>query len=167
MTGQLGPESKRSWSVQLLIEVLEKALSLSRVADAERILKRATAQVEQRIVAREPIDPKQLATLSLAAARVSAESGDPTWGCWAAQVYRRVEHVPYVALVDKLTELSTRHPGEIAEAVDLLATHCRGIDRRLSNDETEALARLEQLRVSLSESARQGGRDQSPNPALS
>ena len=167
LSGQFGASSQGSWSVQLLIEVLEKALSLSRVADAERILKRATAQVEQRIVAREPIDPRQLATLSLAAARVSAESGDPTWGCWAAQVYRRVEHVPYVALVDKLTELATRHPGEIAEAVDLLTTHCRSIDRRLSNDETEALARLEQLRASLSESSPLGAQGLSPNPHLS
>ena len=167
LSGQFGSSPQGSWSVQLLIEVLEKALSLSRVADAERILKRATAQVEQRIEAREAIDPRQLATLTLAAARVSTDSNDPTWACWAAQVYCRVEHVPFVALVDRWSELAARHPVQIAEAVDLLLAHCRRIDRRLTSDETEAITRLDLLRAALSDPARQTTAGPSPNPALS
>ena len=176
LSGQFGASSQGSWSVQLLIEVLEKALSLSRVADAERILRRATAQVEERIVAREPVDPKQLATLGLAAARVSLDSGEVNWGCWAAQVYRRVEHVPPVVLVQKLGELAARHASggshspalrDIADSIEHLALHCRSIDRMLSNDETEALASLEQLRASLSDCVRQAPRGSSPNHHLS
>src|SRR5262249_48107033 len=120
-----------------------------RVADAERILRRASAQVEERIVQREDVDPSQLATLADAAARVSIESGDPTWGCWAAQVYRRVPHVPEGELIERLAELVARHPLEIGEAVDGLATHCAAQSRPLSVRETAAIARLEQLRASL------------------
>jgi hypothetical protein len=149
LSGQFGASSQGSWSVQLLIEVLEKALSLSRVADAERILRRATAQVEERIVQREEVDARQLATLADAAARVSLESGDPTWGCWAAQVYRRVPHVPGGELIERLAELVARHPVEIGEAVDGLATHCAAQRRPMTDEETAAIARLEQLRASL------------------
>jgi hypothetical protein len=148
LSGQFGA-SQGSWSVQLLTEVLEKALSLSRVADAERILRRATAQVEERIVQREEVDPRQLATLADAAARVSLESGDPTWGCWSAQVYRRVPHVPDGELIEHLAELVARHPVEIGEAVDGLAAHYAAQSRSLSAEETAAIARLEQLRASL------------------
>jgi hypothetical protein len=105
LSGQFGAASQGSWSVQLLIEVLEKALSLSRVADAERILRRATAQVEERIVSREQVDPRQLATLAVAAVKVAQESADPTWGCWAAQVYRRVEFLPPADVIERLAQL--------------------------------------------------------------
>jgi hypothetical protein len=149
LSGQFGASSQGSWSVQLLIEVLEKALSLSRVADAERILRRASTQVEERIVQREEVDGRQLATLADAAARVSLESGDPTWGCWAAQVYRRVPHIPDGELIERLAELVARHPVEIGEAVDGLATHCAAMRRPMTDVETAAIARLEQLRASL------------------
>jgi hypothetical protein len=149
LSGQFGASSQGSWSVQLLIEVLEKALSLSRVADAERILRRATTQVEERIVQREEVDARQLATLADAAARVSLDSGDPTWGCWAAQVYRRVPHVPPCELIERLAELVGRYPAEISEAVDILAAHCATVRRAMSDEETAAIARLEQLRTSL------------------
>src|SRR6185312_13135111 len=42
LSGQFGASSQGTWSVQLLIEVLEKALTMGRTADAERLLRRAT-----------------------------------------------------------------------------------------------------------------------------
>jgi hypothetical protein len=149
LSGQFGASSQGSWSVQLLIEVLEKALSLSRVADAERILRRASAQLEERIVQHEEVDARQLATLADAATRVSLQSGDPTWGCWAVQVYRRVPHVPDGELIDRLAELLACHPAEIGESVDGLAAHYAAQRRPMTDEETAAIARLEHLRASL------------------
>jgi hypothetical protein len=166
LSGQFGASSQGSWSVQLLIEVLEKALNLGRVQDAERILRRATAQVEERIVQSEAVDARQLATLAKAAARVSLESGEPTWGSWTAQVYRRVAHVPPVEVIDMLAELVPRHPVDVGDAVDHLAAHCRGIHRDLSEEEGQAIARLERLRASIAE-VRGGHRKTGPNPHLS
>ena len=150
LSGQFGAASQGSWSVQLLIEVLEKALSLSRVADAERILRRATAQVEERIVSREQIDARQLATLAVAATRISLDSDDPTWGSWAAQVYRRVTFIPPAEVIERLAQLGPRH-AEVAEAIEALVLHCRTVTRPLADDETEVIARLEQLRASLAD----------------
>ena len=165
LSGQFGAASQGSWSVQLLIEVLEKALSLSRVADAERILRRATAQVEERIVQRELVDPRQLSTLAVAAAKVAAESSDPTWGCWAAQVYRRVEFLPPPEVIERLAQLAPRHP-EVGEAIDALALFCRSINRVLTAEETDSMARLQQLRASLTE-GRPSGMGSAPNTRLS
>jgi hypothetical protein len=158
LSGQFGAASQGSWSVQLLIEVLEKALSLGRVADADRILKRATAQLEERIVRREVVDEKQLAALVVAAAKTSLEADDSTWALWCAQVYRRVTYVPTGEVVSRLGDLASKFPSELPEAIEQLAQHCRGVSRALSTDETEALANLEQLRASLTEAGRSGRR---------
>ena len=58
LSGQFGATSQGTWSVQLLIEVLEKALVMGRTADAERILRRATAQVEERLLSGEKAEPE-------------------------------------------------------------------------------------------------------------
>jgi hypothetical protein len=165
LSGQFGAASQGSWSVQLLIEVLDKALSLGRVPDADRILRRATAQLEERIVRRESVDEKQLAALVLAAAKTSLEAGDSTWGVWCAQVYRRVTFLPNAEVVGRLGDLANRFPAELVEAIEQLAQHCRGAQRRLTPEETEALASLEQLRASLTETP--GGARRSEKTALS
>jgi hypothetical protein len=165
LSGQFGASSQGSWSVQLLIEVLEKALSLGRIADAERILRRATAQVEERVVQGDKVDPKQLQSLSVAAARMSLDGNDPMWGSWVAQIHRRMSTVPAAPVVDSLAGLVAKFPEEVGEAVDDLTAHCRGAVLTLSPEDAESLARLEQLRA-----AREGGRGlhgSGPNPALS
>jgi hypothetical protein len=163
LSGQFGAASQGAWSVQLLLEVLEKALSLSRVADAERILRRATTQFEERLAQGEPLETKQLEALALAGVRLACDSGDPTWGVWAAQVYRRVKIIPSAGLVEGLALLATRY-GEMNEPIDLLTTHCRAIVQSTTVEERDALARLEQLRAQLVQSARHRAR---PNPTLS
>jgi hypothetical protein len=151
LSGQFGASSQGSWSVQLLIEVLEKALALSRVADASRILRRATQQIEEQIVAKEDVDPRQLATLANAAARVSLESADPTWGCWAIQIYRQVRYVPPGEVVDLIAKLVARHPGDMGEPLETLVAHCRTNGAGLGDADAQSIARLEQLRASIAD----------------
>jgi hypothetical protein len=133
--------------VQLIIEVLQKALATGRTADAERLLCRATAQVEERILAGQKVDPKQLQALSVAAAKMSLDLGDATWGSWVAQIHRRTSTVPAGPVVDSLAGLFERFPEEIGEAVSDLAAHVRGQAGALSEEETRSLVRLEQLRA--------------------
>jgi hypothetical protein len=146
LSGQFGSTSQGTWSVQLLIEVLEKALAMGRTADAERILRRATAQVEERLLGGERVQPQQLQALSMAAAKMSHDLGDATWGSWVAQIHRRMSTVPAAPVVDSLAGLAARFPEEIGEAVNDLAVHCRGVGT-LSEEDARSLARLEQLRA--------------------
>jgi hypothetical protein len=149
LSGQFGASSQGTWSVQLLIEVLEKALSMGRTADAERLLRRATAQVEERILVGDKVDPKQLQALSLAASKMSLELGEASWGSWVAQIHRRTSMVPTAPVIDSLAGLVERFPDEMGQALSDLAAHCRGVSS-LSDEDAQSLARLEQLRAGVS-----------------
>jgi hypothetical protein len=146
LSGQFGSTSQGTWSVQLLIEVLEKALAMGRTADAERILRRATAQVEERLLGGERVESKQLQALSVAAARMSLDLGDAAWGSWVAQIHRRMSTVPAGPVIDSLAGLVARFPEEIGAAVHELTAHCRGAAGTLSEEDSRSLARLEKLR---------------------
>ena len=148
LSGQFGATAQAAWSVQLLIEVVEKAISTGRTADAERILRRATAQVEERIASGEPVDAKQLEALSMSAAKLSMNLGDATWGSWVAQIHRRTSTVPAGPVIDSLAGLVERFPEEIGEALGELATHCRRA-ATLTEEDLRSLARIEQLRASV------------------
>jgi hypothetical protein len=147
LSGQFGATAQQAWSVQLLIEVLEKALTTGRTADAERILRRATAQIEERIASGERADPKQLEALSVAAAKLSINLGDATWGSWVAQIHRRTSTVPAAPVIDSLADLVERFPEEIGAALGDLATACRDVGGSLTDEDARSLARIEQLRA--------------------
>lgn len=145
LSGQFGATAQGLWSVQLFVEVLDRALQLGRHDDANRILRRATAQVEERIMRGEPVESPQLSKLALSAARASLDSGDPTWGVWVAQVYRRVTEVAPLEVVDAVAQVTSRFPADMADAVDHLVTHTRSIPA--GPGDAPAIAALERLRT--------------------
>lgn len=147
LSGQFGAAAQAIWSVQLFLEVLERALSLQRFDDVNRILRRATIQLEERLARGDEIDAAQLAKLADGAARASVALGDPTWGLWVAQIYRRVPVVMPEEVVDRLGELVARFPLDLADAVEQLAAHSRTL--RVAPNEASALAALERVRSSV------------------
>jgi len=151
LSGQFGAAAQQIWSVQLFLEVLDRALSLERFDDVHRILRRATVQVEERIVRGDAIDAGQLAKLALGAARASLALDDSTWAIWMAQVYRRVPLVMPEDVVQKLGELAERFPVDMAEPVDQLAAHVRTVPS--SDAEGPAIAALERVRASVAPAA--------------
>jgi hypothetical protein len=157
LSGQFGQAAQQIWSVQLFLEVLERALSLERYEDVNRILRRATVQIEERIVRGDAIDGAQLAKLAVGAARASIALADATWGAWVAQVYRRVPLVAPEEVVQKLGELVARFPTDMADPVEQLAAHARTLPA--SAQDGPAIAALERVRASvapLSQAAKPG-----------
>jgi hypothetical protein len=150
LSGQFGAAAQAIWSVQLFVEVLDRALSLQRLDDANRILRRATMQVEERLVRGDTVDGEQLAKLALGAARASAVLAESTWALWVIQVYRRVPLVVPEEVVSHLGDLAGRFPTEMAEPLDHLAAHQRTL--QVSPNEAPALAALEQLHARVRES---------------
>jgi FHA domain len=137
-----GPGSRgSSYSIQMLIDVLDKALSLSRITDAERILRRATGLAEEHIAGRQALDPRQLAAIAAAATRVAAETRSATWGQWAADVYRRASLIPPAEVAERLGQLGRQHR-EVAESVEALVRACRSLSPVLSAAEERSLALL-------------------------
>ena len=153
LSGSFGTENQTAWSVQLLVEALDRALTLGRVSDAERIAKRATAQVEEMVAAGGTVDPKALASLAVQAVSTTLASNDPTWVLWVIDIYRRTSGVPPVELIERLAEAATRHAGIVHGALEALLMHLSQTVRSAKDGEIDALARLEQLRRAVQEKA--------------
>ncbi len=167
LSGQFGSSNaKQSWSVQLLVEVTDKALSLGRSADAVRMLQRAKAQFEERIAQGLPIDPLQLGFLAVAACRVSAATNDVTWACWATHLYGQVGQVPPISVSDALAQVAQTHGGDLRPKVAELVHHLRATPQPPTA--AEAMARLEALHSALESSLEDGKlRADATNPAPS
>ena len=145
LTGMLG-ESRQNWTLQLLVEVLEKALSLSREADAERIMKRATSNVEERMQSGGPVDKSQLDALSECASRLSTIQRSATWARWIVVTYTKLGFVPTAASLERMAELPAVERGRLGGFLGALleAIHHRGAT--MTDDEVAGLSRLDALR---------------------
>jgi hypothetical protein len=168
LTGS-GRSAAHAWNLQLMVESLERALRLSRLEDAERIVKRAIAQIEEVIVAGGVLDPGALAALAGQAAATSLASGDPAWTQWVLDVYGRIRRVPPLSVIEHLGEVGAKHPKLVRDALDELLVR---LDQPLPSgpiavdglptaapfapEETEALVGLRALRAGLAGGAEDG-----------
>jgi hypothetical protein len=188
LTGS-GRATAHAWNVQLVVESLERALKLSRVEDAERLVQRAIAQIEEVITAGGVLDAGALAALAAQASATSVASGDPTWAQWVIEVYGRIRRVPPLDVIERLAEVAATHSLVIRDALDALLRRIEpalprpaadgaipagesGVPSRpsvppLAALEAEALARLRELRAHLAgtEDGAQAGSGASPKAA--
>jgi hypothetical protein len=145
LSGKFGTDNQTSWGVLLLIEALERALTLGRVSDAERIARRASGQVEELVAAGGPIDGRALTGFTTLAAATTLATNDPTWVVLAMDFCRRTGRVPPLEAVERIAEAAAKHRGVVGALRGLL-DDLRCAARVDSPDEVEALARLEQTR---------------------
>ena len=148
LSASLTTGAQQAWGIQLLVEALERALALGRHEDAERILRRASVQVEEQLDKGMRLDPKQLDGVGTAAVRVSQELGDPTWAVWALRMLRAQRVFPSSAVVERVEAMTRTLGGQLAREMEELASELRTVDRPLSSEEAESLARLTQLATS-------------------
>jgi hypothetical protein len=141
LSGTFGPEAQHSWSMQLLIAALQKALDLGRFADADRILWRASALLQERIASGGTIQAAQMVPLADAAARLCVETRDPSWGVWIPTLYMQARATPPAAVVERLILLRPLH-GEMQAAIEHLLAYCRDMAPPPSSEDRDALQRL-------------------------
>jgi FHA domain len=141
LSGTFGASSQHSWSVQLLIEALEKAVALGRPADTDRILRRATLTLEERIAMGGSINPDQIVPIARVAASLCMEQDDPTWGMWIASFYTRAAIFPPAPVSEELARLLAKH-SQLKDSIEPLIARARMLDGSPSRDDSEALARL-------------------------
>jgi hypothetical protein len=176
MTGQLGADTSRSWGLQLLLEVLDKALALGRVPDAVRALQRSQAQIEERLLAGEKMEPKQLDEMTRSACAVAAVTHDASHVVWVMRVYPRANVMPSASVIEALAEIAVSMRTEMRPAViDLMGW------ARVASEQAEpapaaqkptsggsVLAKLEQVITAMEAADVRGDPDQTTrNPVLS
>jgi hypothetical protein len=156
LTGAGTSEAQHSWSAQLLVEALERALALGRVADAERILRRATAQIEDVLAGGGEVDATSLAALARCAASTTLASNEPAWALWVLDAYRRTTQIPPAEVVERLAEVATKHKSLVLGGLTALLEHLGSKAPKASPQSTSVLARLEQVRRLLSDAEGDG-----------
>lgn len=111
-------EPRRSWTFQLLGEVIERAIATGRAAEADRLMRRAAKEVDDRMVAGDRLDPNQVALITGFAVRLADLQGTSEWVSWAFLVHQRQQLMPSAEVIDRLEELDlTRHP-DVRSVVD-------------------------------------------------
>ena len=177
LNGPLGVASQNAWGTQLLIEVMEKALRVGRVADAVRVVQRAKTQIEENLPNGITVEAEQVHALALATLRVSLAAKEPAWACWIAHLYGQLRATPSEAVLALFSNVATAHPNELGPSLaDLVAVLREKASGEAAANESElhrqAIARLEALLKSLSDladlaspSSDFDGRDET-NPAI-
>jgi hypothetical protein len=146
LTGS-GRSAAHAWTVQLMVESLERALRLSRIEDAERIVKRAIAQVEELVVTGGTVDGEALAALSTQAAATTLASGDPAWARWVMTIYARTRRIPPLEVINRLSDVAQRHPALSRQALgDMIDAIRSSLPTEVRSEE---LARLDAIRREL------------------
>ena len=114
----LGVEPRRNWTFQLLGEVIERALSTGRAVEAERVMRRAAKEVDERMSAGERLAPEQVSTITGFALRLAALQRGASWVHWALNVHRDQAVFPSADFLARLEELDFEAIPEAATFVD-------------------------------------------------
>jgi hypothetical protein len=152
LSGSFGAQDQAAWNFRLFVEALERALTLGRIVDAERIIRRASAQVEEAVAHGDPVDARGLAALAVQAVATTLAMDDPAWGLWVLDVYRRVGRVPPLEVVDCLAEVVAKHPGALRAALGDLLDKLNAVAGGVPVAGIDAFSRLEQMHRGLGES---------------
>jgi pSer/pThr/pTyr-binding forkhead associated (FHA) protein len=146
LSGILDDRTRQSWALQMLIDMLRKALSLGRESDADRIMHQAVQSLDG-LRPSVTIDDDQMEALSLEALKLSGVQKDLSWAKWVLEAYHRTARVPPPSVADGVSGLPrTSLPG-LVNQLDALLDGAPG--NKLSPAEAEGLARLRSLRASL------------------
>ncbi len=146
LSGNLAPGAQQTWSTQLFLDVLERALALRRLDDVERLLRRFSSHFEEAASRGIAVDRRELAKFSEEALRASLEIGKSTWGVWVATFYEQMPFGVPPEVAEKMSDLATRFPAQLAGPVERLAGHSQTLP---PPESSEALAALATMRAML------------------
>ena len=140
LTGAIGAV-KRNWTLQLLTEVLEKAVSLGKEDEAERILKRASSHIEELVQNNQYLDPRQIDALAECASKLSEQRQTSQWGLWVLQTYSLVGEAPPITVLEQLGALPAIERSKLSPAFNALLNQIQTKPSPTPKD-ADAVARL-------------------------
>lgn len=133
---------RRAWIAQMFGDFMDRALPQGKYAEADRILRRAAEEAEERIAAGE-IDPAYLARITEYALKLALLKRDPQWVSWVLDAYRRAKRIPSAATVTALEGVSDL--AGFGEALNRLLSVWSGDSAPVSEEDAPQLAALELL----------------------
>lgn len=141
-------ESRRNWTFQLLGEVIERALSTGRAAEADRLMRRAAKEVDDRIAAGERLDPDHISMIATFAVRLARLLAGSEWVAWALTLHRRQGKMLADEVIDRLEELDLAALSDVPPVLGSYVSWYKTLPPEAPSPELSRLARLEQLLAS-------------------
>ncbi len=119
ISGVIG-ESQRNWTLELLVEVLGRAVILSRWDDVERMLGRARLNIEGRLASEAPLERPQLDAVAEAAIRLARSRGEAQWAGWVLNIHAALGLVPQPDVLEQLDLVAPDVRTQLASAAERL-----------------------------------------------
>ncbi len=141
-------ESKRNWTFQLLGEVIERALSTNRATEADRLMRRAAKEVDDRLAAGERLDSDNISMISTFAVRLARLIGGSEWVAWALTLHRRQGRMLADEVIDRLEELDLATLSDVPPVLGSYVNWYKTQPPPAPSPDLSRLARLEQLLAS-------------------
>ena len=141
-------EVDRNWTLELLVDVLTKAVTLQRWDDVERMLRRARSNVEARVATDHGVEVDHLAAVGEAAVRLSVQRAEADWAAWVLTIHATLAEVPAEGVLTPLDLMPDELRQQLAPSARRLLSALEG--RLDSRSETPGLVRVRAL-------ARSGG----------
>lgn len=137
-----GNLDREAWSLQMQMELLERALTLGRANDADRVMSRMAIAVDERLAAGMRVEPGKLRPILVGAVRLAALQGEAQWLRWALGLLTKAACPPSPELVEaigKVPPIVLLSGGDLREIVSTFEA------RDLDDPERTALAELAEL----------------------
>jgi hypothetical protein len=133
-------DSDKNWTLELLVDVLHKAVSLERWDDVERMLRRSKGNVEERLAGAQNVEREHVDQLAQAASALAAARRKAYWGEWVLSVYAELGLMPEPDVTNKLTSLPPDERASLAPAAHRVIESARG-----KQHDAESLAEVKRL----------------------
>jgi hypothetical protein len=141
--------SRPSWAMDLLFELIDRALELGRWEEAEEIMGRTETVLDDRLASSDPIADHEYKRLLSYASRVAQARHSPKWVKWTAAVCARAGLLPPADVVARLRTIPLPDSAEVVAALDILLLRASSSAYLRGSDEASSLAALQQWRREL------------------
>jgi hypothetical protein len=139
-------EPKRGWTFQLLGEVIERALASGRAVEAERLMRKAAKEIDERLATGERLDGAHTSMIAAFAIRLAKLVGGSEWIAWAIALHRRQSIMLSDEVIDRLDELDGSAFPDLHTTVDSFVSWWRAQSSSPPpGHDLARLMRLEQL----------------------
>lgn len=136
----LPQEPQASWTLQLLGEVVERALVAERIEEAERMLRRAAQELDQIAPETRTIDTEHVARMAMFALRLAASQRASLWAEWALGLHVKFAMLPQAEALDRIEQLDPELRHSLRPSLETLWLWWKTTRALAAGPEEQALA---------------------------
>jgi uncharacterized Zn finger protein (UPF0148 family) len=138
-------EPKRNWTFHLLGEVIERALAGGRAVEAERLMRRAAREIDERLAQGDKLDAEHVAMIASAAIRLARLVGSSDWLAWSLALHRRQDLMLSDEVIERIEDLDAQAFPDLHALIDSFVAWYRAQQTQGNRRVTAEVARLVRL----------------------